>query len=109
MIAGYVKPVTSRFIETLEDRVREAGFKGSLLFITCAGGVAAPELCLDNPALLIGSGPAAGPLMGRFLGELAGFENVIVCDMGGTSFDVSMLPKGMITTTTEMIIGEHRN
>jgi len=50
MIAGYVKPVTSRFVSTLNERVKEANFKGTSLLITCIGGVAAPEVCVDNPA-----------------------------------------------------------
>lgn len=108
-IAGYVKPVTANFVRTLEKRMKQANFKGTLLFITCAAGVAAPELCVENPALLIGSGPAAGPLLGRFIAELAGFENAIVWDMGGTSFDVSVLPERMITMTTETIVGDHKN
>ena len=108
-IAGYVKPVTARFIRSLDKRMKDASFKGTALFITCAGGVASPELCLDNPTLLIGSGPAAGPLLGQFLGGLADFENVIVLDMGGTSSDVSMLPGRAITTTTQMKIGEYKN
>jgi len=109
MIAGYVKPVVSRFVRTLNERLKGASFKGTSLLITCTGGVAVSELCLDNPALLIGSGPAAGPLLGRFLAELAGFENAVVYDMGGTSCDVSMLPGRMITTTTEMRIGDYKN
>ena len=108
-IAGYVKPVTARFIRSLDKRMKDASFKGTSLFVTCSGGVASPELCLDNPTLLIGSGPAAGPLLGQFLGGLAGFENVIVLDMGGTSSDVSMLPGRVITTTTQMKIGEYKN
>jgi N-methylhydantoinase A len=108
-IAGYVKPVTARFIRSLDKRMKDASFKGTSLFVTCSGGVASPELCLDNPTLLIGSGPAAGPLLGQFLGGLAGFENVIVLDMGGTSSDVSMLPGRAITTTTQMRIGEYKN
>ena len=109
MIAGYVKPVTSRFINTLGDRLKEADFKGTALFITCSGGVADPGVCLENPALLIGSGPAAGPLLGCFLAELAGFENAVVFDMGGTSCDVCMLPGRMIPNTLDMRIGEFRN
>ena len=108
-IAGYVKPVTARFIRSLDKRMKDASFKGTSLFITCAGGVASPDLCLDNPTLLIGSGPAAGPLLGQFLGGLAGYENVIVLDMGGTSSDLSMLPGRAITTTTQMKIGEYKN
>jgi N-methylhydantoinase A len=109
VLAGYVKPALGRLLATLEEHLKKANFKGTLLFITCAGGVATPDLCVDNPALLIGSGPAAGPLLGRFLGELNGFENVIVCDMGGTSFDVSLLPGRMILTTRETAIGDYRS
>ena len=106
IIAGYVKPVASRFVRALDKQMKDANFKGTWLFITCLGGVASPELCLDNPALLIGSGPAVGPLLGRFLAELTGLENVIVYDMGGTSCDISMLPGRVITTTNEMRIGD---
>lgn len=108
-IAGYVKPMTARFLRTLDKQMKDSDFKGGTLLITCAGGVASPELCIDNPALLIGSGPAAGPLLGQFLGDLANFENVIVLDMGGTSSDLSILPKRMITTTTQMKVGEYKN
>ena len=108
-IAGYVKPMTARFVRSLDKRMKDASFKGTSLFITCAGGVTTPELCLDNPTLLIGSGPAAGPLLGQFLGELANFENVIVLDVGGTSSDLSMLPGRVISTTTQTRIGEYKN
>ncbi|HME43345.1 MAG TPA: hydantoinase/oxoprolinase family protein [Syntrophorhabdales bacterium] len=108
-IAGYVKPVTARFLRALTKRMKDARFKGTSLLITCAGGVASPDVIMDNPSLLIGSGPAAGPLLGQFLGKLAGFENAIVLDMGGTSSDLSMLPDLKITTTTHMKIGEYKN
>lgn len=108
-IAGYVKPMTARFLRSLDKQLKDADFKGNSLLVTCAGGVTTPELCMDNPALLIGSGPAAGPLLGQFLGELANFENVIVLDMGGTSCDLSMLPGRMISTTIQMKIGEFKN
>jgi len=106
-LAGYVKPALSRFVATLKERMNEYNFNGSLLFVTCAGGVATPEVCLDNPALLIGSGPSAGPLLGHFLAELSDFNNIMICDMGGTSFDVSMLPERRVVTTTQTRIGDY--
>ncbi len=109
MIAGYVKPVVSRFIKTLDKSLGDANFKGTWLLTTCLGGVAAPALCLENPVLLIGSGPATGPILGRSLAEFAGFENVMTYDMGGTSCDISILPGRAITTTTDSKIGEYRN
>jgi N-methylhydantoinase A len=109
MIAGSVKPVVARFIESLDRQLKGGQFRGTYLFTTCIGGVAAPELCLDNPALLIGSGPAAGPLLGRFLANLCNFENVIVADMGGTTFDISMLPGATVNVTPEMRVGDFIN
>ncbi len=109
MIAGSVKPVVARFIESLSEELKCGQFAGTYLFTTCIGGVASPELCLDNPALLIGSGPAAGPLLGRFLATLCGFKNVIVADMGGTTFDMSMLPGATIHVTPEMRVGDFIN
>ena len=109
MIAGSVKPVVARFIESLKEELKNSHFTGTTLFTTCIGGVASPELCLDNPALLIGSGPATGPLLGRFLAKLCNFENVIVIDMGGTTFDISLLPGATIHVTPEMRVGDFIN
>ena len=108
-LAGYVKPITTNFLKVLDKRMNDASFKGTPLLITCAGGVASPEVCMDNPNLLLGSGPAAGPILGQSLGRLAGYENVMVLDMGGTSSDLSMLPGLKITTTTQTKIGEYKN
>jgi N-methylhydantoinase A len=108
-LAGYVKPITTKFLRVLDKRTKDARFKGTPALITCAGGVASPEVCIDNPTLVVGSGPAAGPILGQFLGKLVGYENVIVLDMGGTSSDLSMLPKLKISTTTQTKIGEYKN
>jgi N-methylhydantoinase A len=107
VLAGYVKPVLANFTQTLIERLKANRFNGTLLFITCAGGVAAPELCLDNPSLTIGSGPAAGPLFASLLGELAGPEDILSLDIGGTTADLAILPERRITTTTETIIADH--
>ncbi len=109
VLAGYVKPAIVNFIKKLDGQLKSDNFEGTLLFITCAGGVATPEVCLDNPALMIGSGPAAGPLFARLLAELAGFKDIASLDIGGTTVDLSILPEGKITITTEMIIAGHRN
>ena len=107
VLAGYVKPLLANFTTTLTERLKANRFNGTLLFITCAGGVAAPELCLDNPSLTIGSGPAAGPLFATLLGELTGHINLMSLDIGGTTADLAILPERRITTTTEMIIADH--
>jgi N-methylhydantoinase A len=109
VLAGYVKPVISNFIQKLDDNLKKSDFKGSLFFITCAGGIASPEVCLHNPALMMGSGPAAGPLFANLLGELGGYRNIASIDIGGTTIDLCILPDRKITITTEMIVAGHRN
>ena len=109
VLAGYVKPTISNFIKKLDRKLKSNNFKGTLMFITCAGGIASPEVCLNNPALMIGSGPAAGPLFANLLSELGGFKNIASIDIGGTTIDLCVLPKGKITITTEMIVAGHRN
>jgi N-methylhydantoinase A len=64
---------------------------------------------LDNPALMIGSGPAAGPLFANLLADLGGFKNIASIDVGGTTIDLCILPERRITITTEMIVAGHRN
>ena len=108
-LAAYVKPLLSRFANVLEDRLKRANFRGTLLFSTGLGSVARTDLCLENPGHLIGSGLAMGALMGRFLARTAGFKDVVTCDIGGTSVDIGVLKDQTISTTTESVIGDQRN
>jgi N-methylhydantoinase A len=107
--AAYVKPLLTRFVENLKTQLKEADFSGHLLFSTGLGDVATAELALANPGMVIGSGLATGALLGRFLAETCGFDNVVTYDMGGTSLDIGVLQNRTIATTTEMTIGDQKN
>ena len=107
--AAYVKPLLTLFVGALEERLKEANFGGTLLFSTGLGAVATKEVCLENPAHLLGSGCAIGALMGRFLAEVCDFDNVVTYDMGGTSVDIGVLKDRTISTTTDQVIGDQKN
>ena len=107
-LAGYVKPIVANYAKNTEKRLKDNNFKGTLLFMTCSGGLVAPEVCVDNPVLMIGSGPAAGPLFASRLAELAGFDNIATLDIGGTSIDLTVQPERRIMTTTEKVVAGHR-
>ncbi|MFH1124578.1 MAG: hydantoinase/oxoprolinase family protein [Pseudomonadota bacterium] len=109
VFAAYVKPLLTRFVNALEDELNSASFGGTLLFSTGMGNVASADLCLENPGYLIGSGLATGALMGRFLAEVNGFQDVLTFDMGGTSVDMGVLKDRTIATTPESIIGDQKN
>lgn len=107
--AAYVKPLLTHFVHAMEEELKGANFSGTMLFSTGLGNVATAELCLENPGHLIGSGLATGALMGRFLAEAGGFQDVITYDMGGTSVDIGVLKDRTIATTPESIIGDQKN
>ncbi|MBP1731131.1 MAG: N-methylhydantoinase A/acetone carboxylase, beta subunit [Deltaproteobacteria bacterium] len=107
--AAYVKPLLTSFMENLKKQLKEAKFKGTLLFSTGLGDVTTADLALENPGIVIGSGLATGALCGRFLAELCDFDNVVTYDMGGTSLDIAVLQNRTISTTSEMVIGDQKN
>ena len=50
------------------------------------------------------SGPAAGVVAGAALAGAAGFDNLITCDLGGTSFDVSLIANGKAAVAAQTTI-----
>jgi N-methylhydantoinase A len=107
--AAYVKPLLTHFIENLKGQLKDADFRGTLLFSTGLGDVVTTDVALQNLGTIIGSGVATGALLGRFLAETCGFDNVVTYDMGGTSLDIGVLQNRTIATTTEMTIGDQKN
>jgi N-methylhydantoinase A len=108
-MAAYVKPRFTRFVRSLEDRLKAQDFNGSLLFGTAMGDITTAQLALENPANIIASGVANGALMARFLAEHCGFDNVVSIDMGGTSADIAVLAGRAVPTTTDTVIGDQKN
>ena len=92
---AYVGPVLDRYLSTIETALVEQGFSGRLYIMQSNGGVATPEVVRQRPVAILNSGPAAGPVAALWYGRQPGYENVISIDMGGTSFDVSLVRNGL--------------
>ena len=104
-IDASLKPLMSRYIRGLEERLREAGFGGRLLILTSSGGVLDAVDVWDTPIHTIGSGPAAAPVAGRYFAELdAGSQDAVVTDAGGTTYDVGLIRRGRIPWTRETMV-----
>jgi N-methylhydantoinase A len=108
-MAAYVKPRFTRFVQALEQRLKDDGFAGTLLFGTAMGDITTAALAVENPANIIASGVANGALMARFLAEHCDFRNVVGIDMGGTSADIAVLAERVVPTTTDTVIGDQKN
>ncbi|MEN9726576.1 MAG: hypothetical protein RL434_942, partial [Pseudomonadota bacterium] len=98
-------PVMEDYFERLENALKSRGFKGSLLILKSSGGITGVDYARQHPEELIESGPAGGVAYAAYLSKLLGqFPNIIHTDVGGTSFDVSIVEngKGLITRDHEI-------
>jgi len=91
---AYVGPVLERYLKSLTARLSETGFRGVLLIMQSNGGVALPEITRKRPAGTLLSGPAAGPRAAATYSANHGAGDCTVVDMGGTSFDASLVRDG---------------
>ena len=86
-----LQPVVGEYLNKLDGSLRNAGFKGDFLIVQSNGGVMSRETASDMPFKTALSGPAAGVIACAEIAKAAGFMRVITGDMGGTSFDVSLI------------------
>ena len=89
-----LQPVVGNYLERLESDLRSQGFAGELLIVQSNGGVMSRQTACDVPVRTALSGPAAGVIACAAIARAAGFLNAITGDMGGTSFDVSLVSNG---------------
>jgi len=100
-VGSYVGPAVARYLTSLEKVLKDTGFTGTFLMMLANGLVQNIAECIRRPVFLLHSGPAAAPSGAVYLGKYLGEKNLLSVDMGGTSFDVCMIEKGDIPTTTE--------
>jgi N-methylhydantoinase A len=105
-IDASLKPLMQSHLRRMESDLRAAGFGGELLPATSFGGVLHIDDVVDRPIHMVRSGPALAPVLGRELGRAeTQLTEVIVCDAGGTSFDVSLVRNGRPVFSRETWLG----
>jgi N-methylhydantoinase A len=100
---AYLGPVVARYLRALADAAAAAGLPEPLV-MRSSGGVATPNEAADHPATILVSGPAAGVVGAARLAALAGIENAIAFDMGGTSTDVCLIAGGRAQRASERTV-----
>ncbi|MFT6228885.1 MAG: N-methylhydantoinase A, partial [Paracoccaceae bacterium] len=88
---AYLQPEVAGYVDRLETALRKSGFGGEFLIVQSNGGVMAAGTACAFPIRTALSGPAAGVIAAAYIAECAGFPDVVTGDMGGTSFDVSLI------------------
>ena len=99
---AYVKPRVDRYLGQMAEHLSSCRVPASLQVMQSRGGLAAAEVARERPVRLFLSGPAAGVLGGSAIGALAGFENLITIDVGGTSSDIALVEGGRTLLRAEM-------
>jgi len=104
-IDASLRPLMSGYLQSMRDRLGEAGFGGRLLVVSSTGALLEAEAVAQSPIHALKSGPSMAPVAGTH--ELRGEPDAtaIVVDAGGTSFDVSVVQRGHIPRTRETWIG----
>ncbi len=90
----YTKPLVEGYLRSLEERLRQLGFVGSLYIMLSNGGTASVETACRFPVRLLESGPAAGALAAAFYGRATDFPEVLSFDVGGTTAKACLIEDG---------------
>jgi N-methylhydantoinase A len=103
-IRACMMPVMTSYFDQLETSLRARGFRGALLILKSNGGVMGTENAKKRPEELIESGPAGGVACAAYLARTTDVQNIIHTDVGGTSFDASIVESGhgLITRNYEL-------
>ena len=104
VLNAYVGPILKRYLRALVTKLQQARYQGVLLIMQSNGGVMSPELAIEKAASTLLSGPAGGPVAGVEYAAIQGYEDCITVDMGGTSFDASLVRDRtpLVTTSGEI-------
>ena len=105
-IDASLKPMMSAHLLQVADDLANAGFDGELMFATSLGGVVYLDDMASKPIESVRSGPSMAPLSGKTYAEAELINrDLIICDTGGTSFDVSLVRDGTVSYTRETWLG----
>ncbi|MBS1878795.1 MAG: hydantoinase/oxoprolinase family protein [Actinobacteria bacterium] len=108
LMNAYLSPVLRDYMARLLDELGERGFGGRLLVMQSNGGTAeASELGRLGASALL-SGPAGGVVAAASLGSATEHPNIIGVDMGGTSYDVSLVRDGRPEVRTDAWAARYR-
>ncbi|MEN3312342.1 MAG: N-methylhydantoinase [Actinomycetota bacterium] len=100
---AYLGPVVARYLQALTAAAAAAGLPAPFV-MRSSGGVSTPDEAAEHPATILVSGPAAGVVGAARLAALAGIENAIAFDMGGTSTDVCLIAGGRAERASERTV-----
>ena len=105
LVDAFVKPHMDRYLRRVKDALGDRLGDKPVLVMQSNGGVMSAGQVVNKPITTALSGPAAGVLGSAVIARLAGFENIVTLDAGGTSTDLSLIEKGVPHLTNSGSVG----
>lgn len=91
---AYVKPLMSRYLADLRDRLDAFGVRCPFLMMTSGGGLCSVETAREFPIRLVESGPAGGAILAAQIAAELDLPRVVSLDMGGTTAKICLIDDG---------------
>ena len=104
VVNAYLGPVMQKYIHRLAERLHGLGLKVPPHLTQSNGGVIGFDQAARLPVRTVLSGPSTGVVAAQAVGRMAGLENLITFDMGGTSTDVALLQNGACRLASEAVV-----
>lgn len=101
---AYLQPVVASYLSKLDAALAHENFAGSFHIVQSNGGIMSTASARAFPVRTALSGPAAGVIAATAIARAAGFDNIITADLGGTSFDVSLVAGGKASLAAQTTI-----
>jgi N-methylhydantoinase A len=98
VVNAYVSPLLRNYLRRLTEQLSERGSSADLFVMQSNGGSVSPEIAGRMGCASLLSGPAAGVVAAARVGRACEAPNIIGMDMGGTSYDVSLVKDGVPET-----------
>jgi N-methylhydantoinase A len=105
VVNAYLAPKAGGYMQRLELAIQDE-HEGALYVMQSSGGIISAEIAAKEPVRTVLSGPAGGVIGAHRVAQLAGFENIIGFDMGGTSTDVALIDASGPKTTSEARVSD---
>jgi N-methylhydantoinase A len=105
VVNAYVRPLMSSYIDRIRTGLDGIGLDGPLQIMQSSGGVMTAEDAKERPVFALESGPAAGVVAARWMGQQLGVDNLLAFDMGGTTAKASLIEGGAISRGREYEVG----
>lgn len=104
---SYLRPSVQKYITQLSGKLEQNNLRAQFYMMQANGGLLPAASASEHAVRILHSGPTGGVLAAKIVGDLTKRKNIITADMGGTSFDISVIVDGAMNYTTKSFHERH--